>query len=288
MGNSRPTRNKSDHSGTGVMASRRVTWSDVEGSCDEIFKFEVIHPDATAPLVAGSTASTEDPKESEPEQKEPLTLIDYLKFITPCGCYSGVRRLFDQPSRQAGYVTPAKGHLWKLNHDAENDMEDIRSWRRRLFFLRKCEQQTAFMYISEKDDGSVVLSCLLRGHGRESGDVCTEELDTVELPRISNADKNWAINNMHSYELAFTIDHGVTPLDEMDAQVPRMLYPISLSWEEPSGDGSSVDSEERYRKVVVAATSEVARKRWLNALKSDRTPRSRPGKKGSRQASFNM
>eukprot|EP00929_Paragymnodinium_shiwhaense_P124317 TRINITY_DN9952_c0_g1_i1.p1 TRINITY_DN9952_c0_g1~~TRINITY_DN9952_c0_g1_i1.p1 ORF type:complete len:317 (-),score=45.01 TRINITY_DN9952_c0_g1_i1:320-1270(-) len=257
--------------------SKAVSWVDIDGSCEEIFKFEVISPDACArlngELVGGSGRAAAVPR----PRRAGLT-----------SCFDICAECF-KPERAA---LVRQGRLWKLNHE-ESKMEDLQSWRRRLFFLRRTSKDAAFVYISEKEDGSVILACLLHGKGRKPGAVKIEELDPVRIDRVSKATKEWVTTAVTQYELAFSLDLGLNPLEEMaDFEVPSMLYPISLSWEQTvktkqgeevcGGRLSSTDlSQPAFGggQCVIAASSQLDRRRWIDAFRKSNKPKERAGKK---------
>uniref|UniRef100_A0A7S0FEA1 PH domain-containing protein n=1 Tax=Pyrodinium bahamense TaxID=73915 RepID=A0A7S0FEA1_9DINO len=183
--------------------------------------------------------------------------FDKLQMTCAECCTLGLRHGRQRPSRreQKAWDHPGKqGYLWKLNSGAGDELlrlSCLRSWRRRLFLVHDAHGEPgrmALLYLSEKRDGQMTLACTLGGQ--------LGPLPEVEIEPPSPGTRYWARSNLQQYNVAFGFDTGSVS-ETYDALLPERLYPFKVDWADPN---------EGEHCLVLAATSEEVRARWLAGL----------------------
>lgn len=231
---------------TPVQQRRRVTWELVDGACETLMKRQP-SMEMTQPLQSWRQKCARQCSQG---------FDTFLRFCADCCCPTTAKppkrhghRKRPMPKNRPGW----QGYLWKLNSDADEEMQDLRSWRRRLFLQRSArEKGVGLAYLSEKRDGELTLACSLAGLMGES----ILPMKKIALDSPSPDVRYWATSNLHSYDVAFGFDDG-RGLEACDELVPEQLYPFSITW---------VDVEQEIHTTVLAADSEEVRDKWISSL----------------------
>lgn len=213
-------------------AVRSVTWQQVDGVCASILEFQ--EGDSFFEEHEGSNSSLVIP--AEPPRG--------ASCFAGCGLFKSL--LVSKPKESDLVMS---GYLWKLGHHHEDKPGDIFSWRRRLALVRKSPTETAFVYISEKEDGAAHVGCVL------SQKVKVQEEPPIAFS-LSDEDTNRVASGIYTYDIAFAEELGMDHENSQDyytKEVPKKLYPFSMS----QGD----------KKASWAVTNEDDLEYWLRKLR---------------------
>eukprot|EP00930_Biecheleria_cincta_P103648 TRINITY_DN95676_c0_g1_i1.p1 TRINITY_DN95676_c0_g1~~TRINITY_DN95676_c0_g1_i1.p1 ORF type:complete len:249 (+),score=40.50 TRINITY_DN95676_c0_g1_i1:85-831(+) len=227
-------------------ARRSVTWQEVDGACASILEFQA------------REASQGDVffEHEESSQNIPLEPTGG-RSSSGSSCFAGcglLTSLVPSLGNSQDSELVMSGYVWKLGHHHEDKPGDIFSWRRRLALVRKSPTETAFVYISEKDDGHAHVSCLLSQQG-QPGSVKVQEEPTIEFSLSDEAMREVA-SQIHTYDIAFAEELGMDYercQDYYTKEVPQKLYPFSMS----QGD----------KQALWAVTNEDDLEYWLRKLR---------------------
>lgn len=218
---------------------RNVTWHEVDGVVASIQEFQALD-------AAQGESFFEHEEHEGSSQNIP---VKPPRGSVPCGsgCFAAIASLMPSKPKESELVM--SGYLWKLGHHHEDKPGDIFSWRRRLALVRKSPTGTAFVYISEKDDGHAHVGCLL-----------SEQVKVQEEPPItfslSDEERHRMASCIHIYDIAFSEELGkeYEPCqDYYTKEVPNKLYPFSIC----QGD----------KKAAWAVTNEDDLEYWLRKLR---------------------
>lgn len=226
------------HANCKTAFKRRVTWADVKGASFEMQEYEP-SPDLSVPLpdtsgrVAGAT-----------------------------GCFSKIGAMCSNLLSEilGGRGEPADeihGYLWKLGQEAGetlNAMQDIRNWRRRLFFLHEGKGQVNLTYISEKGNGHLHVACHIRGKKLPTPTISHKE----EIPMHLTEDaKQWVVRQSSQYDIAYdgdTCHHGE---ETYTNELPEKLWPFRVLWKDAQGT---------EHHMLLAAVHPDLRSSWVKCI----------------------
>jgi len=226
-----------------------VTWLDVEGACEDIKEF------VATPLIQVLSTPRRCTRKSATVEPQ-----------CPADCAAGFSSfllelffaVFGPGSSKETY-----GYLWKLNNTADcNSKEalaDLKNWRRRIYVHRTNRRERVLAYISEKDDGSDKVACVLRNTRRKFGSVAVQAGPIVQLRELGRAERRRIVEDIQTYDTAFADLVGLrvpSSAEECEEDVPRRLYPLTFSW----------DYGGAKKSFVVAATSQESRREWLRGI----------------------
>mmetsp|Transcript_14913 Transcript_14913/g.32749 ORF Transcript_14913/g.32749 Transcript_14913/m.32749 type:complete len:265 (-) Transcript_14913:66-860(-) len=228
--------------------SRKVTWVDVDGACEELLKYEA-YEGIKAPLFSSLRRLSFD------------SCLSLLGEIVCCGCNDPVETLGTPGNPSVSTNTKravfAHGHLWKLNSGVEvlpEHLAVIDNWRRRLFFVRrgkeKHKRHASMTYISEKE-GDIALACLF------TADSEVEEIGDIHVEPVSDAVRYKVSNSSFLYDVAWQDSSRRAAVRDYQNVVPSQLYAFALKWQDASGAD---------KQLVVATGSAEDRKDWMNAI----------------------
>lgn len=211
---------------------KKVNWNAIDGACAEILQIEESRPDISVVI---RNFNQDEGRIEAPE-------ID----VEVDGFGEG-RALKD-------------GLVWKLNADVQPTSEDtmgkLSSWRRRRLVLQRCQGKLGLLYISEKENGTMVLGAILQD--AKNGRVASvRELPSIRLEPLDSAALYKLSRNLHEYDLAFACEKYRTD-EEYEKEVPHTMQPITISW---------VDDAERPHRLVIGLPLSKERASWLKTMK---------------------
>lgn len=159
------------------------------------------------------------------------------------------------------------GLLWKLNSGQEQELKDdgskqmldLKSWRRRLFFVLEPREHlgdVAVVYISEKQNGQVHLVALLSFQGVPRSSV--EELPSIAMNAVGRDSQFRGMSAMKQYDVALLAPGGLAADEDYEPEVPRELFPFAVTWRDAAG------SEQR---CVLAGTTAKERQKWTLGIR---------------------
>lgn len=225
-----------------------LTHSQVDGTCDKQIAW-----------VADGFPAGAQPRHRKPQRS--IIATPHMRVLAdhwPCH-KARVQSCLDTVQRDGNAVI---GYLWKLNHDAGaevEDLADLRNWRRRKFHLRVENQgahrEAYLSYISDKANLDLKLKCTLRG-----ASVYHSE-GPLDLGRLSAEAKREIGFSAYLYDLAI---HAHALSSELyGAVVPNQLFPLTVEWK---------DAQMIAHRLVLAASSEHLRERWARVIQVSRRP----------------
>merc|ERR1712137_598986 len=149
----------------------------------------------------------------------------------------------------------AVGPMWKLNNPSSqvnSDLDDLRNWRYRQFYVLRKGPITALAYISEKDGGNFHLASSSKTKRlRDSIQV----LPAVNVKHLDAAETEHISSSLIMYKIAFVQGGGeLFPADAAEKAIPTHLYPFFITWE---------DAEKTTTQLKLATSTDQMREQWI-------------------------
>lgn len=153
------------------------------------------------------------------------------------------------------------GTCWKLNSGVDlgctKNLADLQNWRRRRFFMQRSEGKLALLYISEKDDGTMQLGCILDDL-KVKQPAAIQEMPIIQMTPLDTYVKMEIARNLHEYDLAFAEKEKYYTNEAYVEDIPESLYPVEIKWK---------DSSKQQQVVCIAFDTVKERKVWLNSMR---------------------